>query len=366
ALAHIEPGGGLVEAQQHRFGAHGARDLDAPLLAIGQVAGRIVRAAREADAVDPVFRLVDRCRFGVPVNRKAEQGQHRQPGCLHQRVVLGDQQILEHRHAGEEADVLERTGDARELGDAEIEQALEQIGGAVRMREADHADARVIEPRDAVEDRGLAGAVGADERCDVAALRREAHIIDRDQAAKPHAQVLDGKDGIGRRAHERPSATRSAGTSLALPSETEGVRVATSPRGRQIMISTMAMPNTSMRYCANSRNSSKAPSMAKAAIATPSCEPMPPSTTIASTSADSEKVKDSGLMKPWRVAKNDPAMPPNMAPMAKAVSLVVVVLMPSERQAISSSRSASQARPIGRRRRRNVTQLVSSAKARIK
>jgi hypothetical protein len=31
----------------------------------------------------------------------------------------------------------------------------------------------------------------------------------------------------------------------------------------------------------------------------------------------------------------------------KAVSLVVTVLMPSERQAISSSRSASQARPIG-------------------
>jgi len=28
---------------------------------------------------------------------------------------------------------------------------------------------------------------------------------------------------------------------------------------------------------------------------------MPPSTTIASTSADSWKVKDSGLMKPWRV-----------------------------------------------------------------
>ena len=64
------------------------------------------------------------------------------------------------------------------------------------------------------------------------------------------------------------------------------------------------------------------------------------------------KVKDSGLMKPWRVAKNEPAKPPNIAPMAKAVSLVLVVLMPSERQAISSSRSASQARPTGSRRRR--------------
>ena len=70
-------------------------------------------------------------------------------------------------------------------------------------------------------------------------------------------------------------------------------------------------------------------------------------------------------MKPCRVAKNEPAKPPNIAPIAKAVSLVLVVLMPSERQAISSSRSASQARPIGSRRRRSVTKLVSSASARM-
>ena len=78
------------------------------------------------------------------------------------------------------------------------------------------------------------------------------------------------------------------------------------------------------------------------------------------------KVKLSGLMKPWRVAKNEPAKPPNMAPSAKAVSLVLVGLMPSALQAISSSRSASQARPIGRRRSRRTTKLVSSASARIR
>ena len=77
------------------------------------------------------------------------------------------------------------------------------------------------------------------------------------------------------------------------------------------------------------------------------------------------KVKLSGLMKPWRVAKKQPAKPPNMAPMAKAVSLALVGLMPSARQAISSSRSASQARPIGSRRRRSVKKLVSSASTRI-
>ena len=87
---------------------------------------------------------------------------------------------------------------------------------------------------------------------------------------------------------------------------------------------------------------------------------------MARITADSMKVKLSGLMKPWRVAKNEPAKPANMAPMAKAVSLVLVGLMPSARQAISSSRSASQARPIGSRRMRSVKRLVTSASTRIR
>ena len=95
------------------------------------------------------------------------------------------------------------------------------------------------------------------------------------------------------------------------------------------------------------------PIMTTAATATPIWLPMPPSTTMATITADSMKVKLSGEMKPWRAAKNEPAKPPNMAPIAKAVSLVLVVLMPSERQAISSSRSASQARPTGSRRSRS-------------
>ncbi|MNC86536.1 hypothetical protein D3C83_22080 [compost metagenome] len=67
------------------------------------------------------------------------------------------------------------------------------------------------------------------------------------------------------------------------------------------------------------------------------------------------KVKLSGEMKPWRAAKKEPAKPPNMAPIEKADSLVLVVSMPSARQAISSSRSASQARPTGSLRMRRVT-----------
>ena len=43
-LARVEAGRRFVEAEQHRVGAHGARDLEPALLAIGQVAGEIVGA----------------------------------------------------------------------------------------------------------------------------------------------------------------------------------------------------------------------------------------------------------------------------------------------------------------------------------
>ncbi len=107
------------------------------------------------------------------------------------------------------------------------------------------------------------------------------------------------------------------------------------------------------------------PIMMTAAMATPIWLPMPPSTTIDRITANSMNVNVSGEMKPCREAKNAPATPPNMAPMAKAVSLALVVLMPSARQAISSSRSASQARPTGSRRSRIVTTAVSSASPRM-
>jgi hypothetical protein len=47
-LARVEAGGRLVEAEQHRVGAHGARDLEPPLLAIGQGAGGVVGALDQA------------------------------------------------------------------------------------------------------------------------------------------------------------------------------------------------------------------------------------------------------------------------------------------------------------------------------
>ena len=74
-------------------------------------------------------------------------------------------------------------------------------------------------------------------------------------------------------------------------------------------------------------------------------------------------MKLSGLMKPWIAENMPPAMPPKEAPMAKARSFMRVVLMPMERAAISSSRIASQARPMRESCRRRFTTITTSSTA---
>src|SRR5262245_37780084 len=431
AFVGIESRRRLVEAEQHRIGAHGARDLEPTLAAVRQLAGQIIGARGQCNLLEQVARLVDRRPLGARIGGQPERADRGESGRPHQRIMLGDQQVFQHRHALEQADVLERARDAGLAGHEIVGHALEQEQRAVAAGDAagaplgqggefvphagiadlqrDAALGRFVEAGDAVEHGGLAGAVRSDQRGDVAAARAEGEVVDRDQPAEAHAQVLDAQHGrevraggglapsaggargrAERRAHPRPSRASGAfAGSLAgavtsavrrgRSSSTDGSRVVINPRGFQIMISTIAKPNSSIRYLvgskslpnttlrmSSSRMISVPPIMMTAASATPIRLPMPPSTTMATMTADSMKVKLSGEMKPCRAAKNDPAKPANIAPMAKAVSLVLVVLMPSERQAISSSRKASHARPIGSRRSRTVMAAVIKASARIR
>ena len=105
--------------------------------------------------------------------------------------MLRHQQVFEHGHAGEQADVLEGAGHPRAAGDFEALHAFEQVkraagrggplpaaageagqgveGGLGAMRQRDAAFGGLVEAGDAVEDGGLAGAVGADNGGDLAA-----------------------------------------------------------------------------------------------------------------------------------------------------------------------------------------------------
>jgi hypothetical protein len=56
--------------------------------------------------------------------------------------------------------------------------------------EMDTAVGRVMETRDAVENRRLTSAVGADQTVDLSVLKREGHAIDSPQAAKMNGNRL--------------------------------------------------------------------------------------------------------------------------------------------------------------------------------
>ena len=91
---------------------------------------------------------------------------------------------------------------------------------------------------------------------------------------------------------------------------------------------------------------------------------MPPSTTMAMIITDSIRLKDSGETKPWKAANMAPETPPKVAPMPKASSFMLRVLMPMALAAISSSRMAIQARPMRESSRRWQISRLNSTSAR--
>jgi len=107
-----------------------------------------------------------------------------------------DQKVFENRQAREQTDILEGTGDLGFAGDAKVRQALEQVFSAILVAHSDHAHGRLVETGDAIEHGGLAGAVRADQRGDLAALGLEREVVDGHQAAELHRQVLDLEQGI--------------------------------------------------------------------------------------------------------------------------------------------------------------------------
>ena len=193
----------------------------------------------------------------MPVGRQADEAEDRVAGRLHQRVVLGHQQVLQHRQAGEQPDVLERAGDLGVAGDLEIGHAFQEEGLARLLVHRDHAHGGLVEAGHAVEHGGLAGAVRADQCRDLAALRFEGQVVDGHQAAETHRQMLDLEDGIVlhcrrfsvRRGRHQPcpSLVKLPETALRSLRNAVGSRLPTKPRGFHTMTVTMARPKISMR-----------------------------------------------------------------------------------------------------------------------
>jgi hypothetical protein len=105
--------------------------------------------------------------------------------------VPSDEEVVEDRHPLEERDVLEGPGDAelgpvggRELGDV----------GPVEL---DVAPLRTVDAGDAVEEAGLSGAVGSDDRVQRTASNLEAHVGEGGHPPEVKYQVVDPQERHG-------------------------------------------------------------------------------------------------------------------------------------------------------------------------
>ena len=120
---------------------------------------------------------------------RASPAARRVAAANHVAAVRSDDDVLLDRHGREELDVLERPRDAA-------------VDDAVRRRpqqrlpvEDEIARLRLVQPRDHVEERRLAGAVRADQPDDLARVRLDRDVVQRDYPAEQPGDVLDREQG---------------------------------------------------------------------------------------------------------------------------------------------------------------------------
>src|SRR6185437_17142665 len=127
------------------------------------------------------------------------QPEHLAEGRRARLSMSADQHVLERRHAGK---------DARRLEGAQQAEPGNGARRAADQRGAEKGDIAAIDRKeigDEVEERRLAGPVGADERGQAAFRNGEGDIVDGAQAAEGLAQPANLQ---GRRAHRPPPSAR--------------------------------------------------------------------------------------------------------------------------------------------------------------
>ncbi len=115
--------------------------------------------------------------------------------------MAADQDVVEHRHGAEEAEILEGPSDA-ERGDAVARRRQQRAA-----LELDEAAVEAIEPTEAVEERRLARPVGADQAADLTLFDIEGDAVEGDDAAEALGDARDAEQRLFRR-HRSPARRR--------------------------------------------------------------------------------------------------------------------------------------------------------------
>src|SRR5882724_11997425 len=166
----IHARGRLVEQEQARLHGERAADADELLHAERQVGDRLLAVALELEELDHLLGAPALARLLAA--RDAPEEAARQHAGPHV-TVAPEQDVVEHGHLAKQLDELEA---ARDAGGGHAVRRQPREGGAL---EGDAAPGRRVEAAHAVQQRRLAGAVGADERGKRALLDCEADAGER-------------------------------------------------------------------------------------------------------------------------------------------------------------------------------------------
>src|SRR5438874_130715 len=241
-LLRIGARGRLVEQDQAGIARQGSGDLEPPLVPVRQVARIVVSLLPDANELEE---LVGPLRYPLLLPSRFRCLENGVPKFRAHTRVLADPHVVERRHVGEQPDLLKGAADA-EPGDPV---GLER--GDVSIPDLDRTRGRLVHPGNGVEHGRLPGAVGANQREDLAFGYGETDIVDGRQAAEALGHSVDGQDRLrGRRGplrtrHSVPS-RRSKTVSSVVPfsSSCSRIRLGNSPCGRSNMTITRISPKT--------------------------------------------------------------------------------------------------------------------------
>jgi hypothetical protein len=153
----------------------------------GRPAAGLPRHLVELEEVEQRHRLVA---YGTLLAVHPRHSQRVAEKVAARLAVQAGHHVLQHGQRGKQGEVLERAAHP-ELGDAVRRTRQDRAAGEQHV-----APVGRVETRQAVEQRRLAGAVGTDERHDLALGDVEPDTVKRDDAAEADREIADGQDRI--------------------------------------------------------------------------------------------------------------------------------------------------------------------------
>src|SRR2546421_1816219 len=246
-LLVVQPARGLVGQEQLRPAAERARQLDPLERAEREPRGWMIRDGLEIQEREELAR---RGADGLLLPADPGQAQRVREEIAARPAVDADHDVLEHRQRREEREVLERAADA-ELRDAMRRQRQERA-----TLEEDGAAIRRVEPRETVEERGLARAVGADEPDDLAHVDVERDGVEGDDAPEAQREIAHAQDRQRQAGVKRGMLTSALTSSKVTRTGMPILSVAGSPPTRLVRTCT---PSSSSTYARTYGSSSLKP-----------------------------------------------------------------------------------------------------------